>query len=120
MTDKNATADPLQAQAPAKKPVKPWQQSMHAQEVKDFAATLGLTVREAARGKFFELVDATGRKQFTVHFTSRNEFHYATTALGVHYGPDYRTHAYRSTPRQVLNLFREHAQKNYRPPTITP
>lgn len=112
----------MAAQAPARtaKPGRPWQQSMHAREVREFAESLGLTVREAGRGKCFELVDATGRKRFTVYFTSRSEFHFAVSAEGVHYRPDYRTHAYTSTPRQVLNLFREHARKNYRPPTATP
>jgi len=111
---------PSRTSAPEKKPVKPWQQSLHAREVKELAGTLGLSVREWGRGKCFELVDVTGRRRFTVYFNSRNEFHQATSAEGVHFAPDYRSHAYRSTPRQVLNMFREHSLKNYRPPTITP
>lgn len=105
--------------AALKKPVKPWQESMHAKEVRDLAETLGLVVRPRGE-KSFDLVDAGGVRQFFVAFNSRNEFHSATTRDGVNFTSDNRSHASRSTPRQNLNRFRDHALKHYRPSVPRP
>jgi hypothetical protein len=102
--------------ASLKKPAKPWQESMHAREVRDLAAAHELTLRQG-REKSYELVDSDGVRQFFVTFNSRNEFLYASTRDGVHFAADNRSHASRSTPRQLLNMFREHVNKHYRPGT---
>lgn len=101
--------------AALKKPVKPWQESMHAREVLDLAAAQGLTVRQG-REKSYELMDSEGVRQFFVCFNSRNEFHYASTRDGVVFAADNRSHASRTTPRQLLNMFRDHVDKHYPKP----
>lgn len=101
--------------AALKKPVKPWQESMHAKEVRDLAAAHGLEVR-AGREKSFELLDSAGDRQYFVTFNSRNEFHYASTREGVTFVADNRSHASGSTPRGLLNMFRQHVDKH--PPKV--
>jgi hypothetical protein len=83
---------------------------MHAREVRDLAATHGLTVRQGQE-KSYELMDSAGDRQFFVSFNSRNDFHFASTRDGVQFSSDNRSHASGTTPRQLLNMFREHVDK---------
>jgi hypothetical protein len=109
LTTPNFKQEPVPATL--RKPAKPWQESMHAREIRELAAAHGLTVRQG-REKSYELVDSAGDRQFFVAFNSRNEFQFASTRDGVHFASDGRSNSRASTPRQLLNMFRQYVDKH--------